>query len=453
MWLPRYPTLTILAFAGIMLMTDYVPALRNYKLMEWTSLLSVLNFVDRRPSVNAELEEKRRLRPDTEPSTWKRFPLDDSHHDLDRFYQALNKAEEKGKDAVVRILHYGDSPTTADMITSDARILLQKQFGDAGHGFCLVAKPWAWYAHRGADVQGEGWTVDPANQSSIKDGRFGLGGVSFRAEAGALARVRLTETHTRVEIAFLKQPDGGQFRVFAGNEDLGVVDTGAATEESGFASFPLSPGVRRLALEVISGKVRLFGLMFSKDDPGVIYHSLGVNGAYVSVLAKFFNEAHWREQLRHYKPHLVIVNYGTNESAYPRFVDYASEKELREVVHRIRTALPDTSILIMSPMDRGQRMESGEIGTVPAIPRLVAIQHRVAADLHVAFFNTFEAMGGMGTMGRWYLAEPRLVGADFIHPMPGGAKIVGGLLYQAMLDGYNKYKLRMLQQKPMMAGK
>ena len=30
-------------------------------------------------------------------------------------------------------------------------------------------------------------------------------------------------------------------------------------------------------------------------------------------------------------------------------------------------------------------------------------------------------------MGRWYAAEPRLVGADFIHPMPAGAKIVGEL--------------------------
>jgi hypothetical protein len=97
-------------------------------------------------------------------------------------------------------------------------------------------------------------------------------------------------------------------------------------------------------------------------------------------------------------------------------------------------------------------MAGGEIGTVPSIPRLVAIQRRVAADMHCAFFNTFEAMGGIGTMGRWYEAEPRLVGADFIHPMPGGAKIVGGLLYQALLDGYNRYKLRLLQNKKMVAG-
>ena len=48
-------------------------------------------------------------------------------------------------------------------------------------------------------------------------------------------------------------------------------------------------------------------------------------------------------------------------------------------------------------------------------------------------------------MARWYAAEPRLVGADYIHPMPAGAKIVGELLYGSLRDGYNEYKLRQLK--------
>jgi lysophospholipase L1-like esterase len=242
-------------------------------------------------------------------------------------------------------------------------------------------------------------------------------------------------------------------RVYAGSQDLGVVRTDAAKPGSGFASFRLPENVSEIRVEALSGPVRLFGLQLDHNTSGVLYHSLGVNGAYISVLARLMNESHWREQLRHYQPHLVIVNYGTNESMYPQFVDYASEKELTETIRRLRAALPESSILIMSPMDRGQRMERGEIGSSPAIQRLVTIQERVAGATGVAFFNTFEAMGGAGTMGRWYEAEPRLVGADFIHPMPAGARIVGGLLYQALLDGYGKYKLRLLQQKKMVAFK
>jgi hypothetical protein len=100
----------------------------------------------------------------------------------------------------------------------------------------------------------------------------------------------------------------------------------------------------------------------------------------------------------------------------------------------------------MSPMDRGGKNDLGEIETVPALPRLVKIESRVAEEMGVAFFNTFEAMGGRGTMARWYSAQPRLVGADFVHPLPAGAKIVGELLYNALRDGYNEYKLRQLNQ-------
>src|SRR5260221_10960752 len=40
-----------------------------------------------------------------------------------------------------------------------------------------------------------------------------------------------------------------------------------------------------------------------------------------------------------------------------------------------------------------------------------------------------------------------LGGGDFIHPMPAGAKIVGNLLYQALFDGYNQFKVRRMHEK------
>jgi hypothetical protein len=70
----------------------------------------------------------------------------------------------------------------------------------------------------------------------------------------------------------------------------------------------------------------------------------------------------------------------------------------------------------------------------------VDIQARVAMDMGCAFFNTFEAMGGAGTMAKWYTQQPRMVTADFMHPLPAGAKIVGGLLNTAICDGFEKFK-------------
>jgi len=186
---------------------------------------------------------------------------------------------------------------------------------------------------------------------------------------------------------------------------------------------------------------------FRRADSGVVYSSLGVNGANIQLLSRALNEEHWTEELRHYDPDLVVINYGTNESGFPQFVDTTWGREMRLAVRRLRAALPNTSILLMSPMDRGERQQNGEIDTLASIPRLVDTEAKVALDTNVAFFNTFEAMGGQGTMARWYAAEPRLVGADYIHPMPAGAKIVGELLFTALREGYQQHKLQELKQK------
>lgn len=290
------------------------------------------------------------------------------------------------------------------------------------------------------------WKIDVAGSAQLRDGMHGLGGVSFLGSPGAGARWRLKGSST-IEIAYLAQPDGGDLVVEGDDKPLGTVQTAADAKGPGYASFAIPAGVSRFTLRVTRGTVRLYGADFRKSGPGVVYSSLGINGANVTLLSKAFNERHWAAQLHHYKPDLVIINYGTNESGFAKFVDTTWGPEMKEVVRRLHVSMPGVSVLLMSPMDRGERKTGGEIETVALLPRLVAIESRVAHETGAAFFNTFEAMGGQGTMGRWYSAEPRLVGADFIHPMPAGAKLVGELLYNALWDGYNHYKLRQLNNR------
>jgi lysophospholipase L1-like esterase len=350
---------------------------------------------------------------------------------LDAFYASLRRGQ------VTRILHYGDSPTTADSITSDIRRLLQARFGDAGHGFLLIAKPWAWYGHNGMRLDAKGWQIEPASQKREPDGIHGLGGVSFRGEPGAISRVGLPDSlYTRAVVYYLAQPGGGSFTVEAGEAKIVDVNTDAEEKKPGFAEFALPPGTSTIELRVVGGKVRLFGYRFDKGGPGVQYSSLGVNGAQVQMVLRYFEADQWTEVLRHEDPALVILNYGTNESIYPAYVNKQYPDELRQVIARIREALPHASLLLMGPMDRGTMNASGEIVTPEILQTLIEVQRKVAAETGCAFFNTFDAMGGAGTMGRWYHAQPRLVSADFMHPLPAGAAKVGALFEGALMQDY-----------------
>jgi lysophospholipase L1-like esterase len=414
------------------------------KLARPFTLSEVLDF---RPHGLPNVEPLAPIPPSTRPVTARKRPiiepnLIDPHDNLRAFYLALWRTELGAPGAITRVLHYGDSPVTADSITADVRALLQQHFGDAGHGFVLVAKPWAWYGHRGVDVSARGWRIAAATQVRAKDGFHGLGGVSFEGDTGASSHFELAEDHERMEIHFLQQPGGGVLTVEAGGQKLGDVDTSGPDKSPAYRAFPLNAGAREIDLSVERGPVRLFGVSFERNTPGVIYNSLGLNGGQVQVVVRYFDQPQWAEELQHQHPDLVVINYGTNESIYADYIERYYPGELHQVIQRVKAAVPRASVLIMSPMDRGQRDSNARITTVPTLPRLVEIQRQTALEMDCAFFNTFQAMGGEGTMARWYDSQPRLVSADFTHPLPAGARKVGVLLDQALESGYRQFKAR-----------
>ncbi len=381
-------------------------------------------------------------------------PVEDPARAMDNFYASLALTQAKQPGAVTRVTHYGDSPITNDGITSTVRRILQENFGDAGHGFILMDRPWAWYGHQAITfTSGGGWDSNPMGPGSNAGGEFGLGGVSFTASGpGKYARFAPAadgatgKNFSRMEVYYLLAPGGGQFSVSVNGRDTQTISTDGPSDTSGFYEIKAErPGENTFEVKSAGGSVRLFGAVIENEGPGVVYDSLGVNGAYAGLLATAMSESHWAEQLRHRNPNLVVINYGTNESQYAsddQMVRY--EKDLREVIRRVRVALPSVSILVVSPMDRGKRAPGGKIVTLPSIPKIVEMQRRVALEENVAFFNTFQAMGGEGTMAKWAAGKGKnhLVGGDLTHPTAEGAEVVGRLIYEGIADGYNKYKAR-----------
>ncbi len=365
--------------------------------------------------------------------------LSDDGGALDHFYAALLDSSTGRRSHPVRIIHYGDSPTTADLITGDARQLLQQRFGDAGPGFVLIAKPWAWYGHRGVDVSGDGWKIDTA-VGSMREGLYGLGGAVFTGSPGATSTIRIEPNESNsVEVEYLEEPNGGSIDILADGVPAGLIKTAGDANTNGAASITLPGGTRQVRLTVSGGTVKIFGVAFARGASGITYDSIGLNGASTTVLSRAFSPTNWAGALQHRDPDLVVINYGTNESGFGAFVDKQYEIELRRAIARVRAAVPNASILIMSPMDRGTYTNGDSIATMPAIPKLVGIQRRVAAELNCGFFDTYDAMGGNGTMARWYNSHPRMVAADLIHPSPQGARIVAELLTGQMLIGYERY--------------
>jgi len=240
----------------------------------------------------------------------------------------------------------------------------------------------------------------------------------------------------------LAKPGGGSFAVEADDQRIIDQTTSADTQATASVHVELPAGTETVSIRPTSGSVTLFGADFRRGSSGVLYSSLGLNGATTTVLARVLQPVLWKQELDRAAPALIIVNYGSNESSFGSFVHKQYAAELRMAIQRLRVAAPGTPILVMSPMDRGERSGLDEIKTMSTIPEIVGIQREVAAETHCAFFDTYDAMGGDGTMGRWFTASPRLVTADLLHPTPQGATLVAGLFVDQLGLGYNRWKMQ-----------
>ena len=362
---------------------------------------------------------------------------DATGHALDAFYTSLAKTRAKQPGAVTRILHYGDSVITSDYVSGTMRRKLQADLGDGGHGFILVANPWEWYFHNDvAHGVGEGWSSSRITGPTTRDGMYGLGGVTFTGTPGANAFFGTSEKTSfgkkvsRFDVYYLETEGGGEVEAKIGTT-VEKFTTKGADKVSKVKSFTVPDGEAKLSLRVLTGSPRLFGVALERDQPGVVYDALGANGARAELLGSI-NGAHWGEQMALRKPALIVLQYGTNESEAPGLAGNY-EKTLSAVVATLKTAAPNASILIASPLDRAETAEGGGLRTKPIIKKLVEAQRHVAKESGVAFWNTFEAMGGEGSMAKWM--KTGLGGGDFTHPTPQGAEVIGDLFSKSLQTG------------------
>jgi len=400
--------------------------------------------------------EKPALDPEVLAKTAGSLAIEDpTGHALDAFYKHLAATEKKEPGAVTRILHYGDSVITSDYISGTVRRRLQARFGDGGHGFILVANPWEWYFHNDVvHYAGEGWNANRITGPFTNDKMYGLGGVTFHGAPGATATFGATEKGdygrnvSRFDVYYMSQPQGGDFEVKSGDKVEKVSTKGE--KASKVFSFSVDDGSRKMVLRAAGGgDVRLFGVALERNVPGseppvglpgVTYDALGANGAQ-SLLWEPMDDGHWKDQMALRKPALVILHFGTNESEAPVFGEKSYEKTLSHVLEKVIAAAEGASVMLVAPLDRAEN-QGGALKTKKIIPKIVASQQRVALAHGCAFWNTYQAMGGEGSMAKWVRAKPQLASGDLTHPTPAGAEVIGELFDKALVSGFEAYKSR-----------
>lgn len=369
--------------------------------------------------------------------------LDPTGKALDGFFAALSRTEHKQAGAITRIAHFGDSIIVSDYVSGTLRRKLQSAFGDAGHGFVLIANAWPAYFHNDVSRYATaGFNVSRIVGPFAADGLYGLGGVSFSAPPNVLSRVGTAEGGdygrkvSSFTLYYLEQPNGGSLSLSVDGGLPRELSTAGPAIASKTYVVKLPDGSHQLSLQTKRGTSRLFGVVLEREGPGVVLDALGAQGARIRFMDKQ-DDQHWADQLKLRSPNLLMYEFGANESTdgflYP-MADY--HRTMREVLEQGKRALPGSSCLVIGTMDRAAKV-GDEIVSLRVMPDLLANQKQAALDAGCAFFDTWTAMGGAHSMPRW--VKKGLGQADMTHPTAVGAEIIGTWIYRALLQSYHGY--------------
>lgn len=349
---------------------------------------------------------------------------------LDGFFAKLDSLK-RGSKQKINIVHIGDSHIQPDFVGQVLRSGLQQQYGNAGRGLLFpyqlaqsnspddyrASSPNRWLYNRLAHpeidlpvgISGYGIVANSNSDFSIRTWFRGL-------QAGANAFDQLQ--------VFGSFDPSDRLWALPSNSDTVWASGSDPTGQQVLFRLPLPATDIQIGLSGAGGQPRaLYGLNYLNDSAGLVYHTLGVNGARVDHFLQA--ELFWR-QLPALHADLLVISLGTN-GAQTRSVDAKTrEGYLDSLVKKLQQAAPGAALLFTTAPESFQ-------GRRPNVALRTLNQTLLSfcARNEWPCYDLFTVMSGLGT--RYRSRALQLLQRDRIHYSAEGYRLMGNLLLNALM--------------------
>ena len=365
---------------------------------------------------------------------------------MERFFQKMDSVVFFGK-GNVNIIHIGGSHVQAGTFTQQFRDNLLSIAPDlvGGQSFVFpftIGKTnnpvYYQVSYTGVwDYSRNAWVRET-------DKRMGLAGAAVttsdpKASVTLISKPRNCTAQTP-EFKFNKVSILG----FSDNENtMPVIDfrgkilQGTFNEEQSAYIFQLPDFTDTLNIqfESIQDEFTLTGILLENGLPGISVHGIGVNGA---SLPSYLRCDDFERDLALVKPDLVVFGIGINDAAGQDFSKETFKTNYKELISIIRNVNPDCALLFVTNNDSyksiriRRRTYRYEVNPNGALVEEAFME--LGKELNAAVWDQFDIMGGLRSMQDWEKAG--LAQADKIHFTNQGYKLIGDLLYNALIDRY-----------------
>jgi lysophospholipase L1-like esterase len=371
------------------------------------------------------------------------FPGDST--EFEKFFQKMDSIILLGE-GKISIVHIGGSHLQADIYSGRTRQRLQEFYPgmNGGRGFVFPYKMAKTNGPLSYKVSWSGNWETCRNVELKKNCNLGLSGItaitsnpSSEINLSLKQNSDLNYTFDRVRV----------FHSMGNNSFLPKIDSAIVVrteldEEHGYTLFYLDKVYEELKLflnktDSVQHTFELYGMSLENDDPGIVYHSIGINGA---SFPSFMRCNLLDKQLQALNPDLVILSLGTNDAYTTKFKPefYASNYE--QMIRRIKNVSPNTAILCTVANDSYLFRRYPNKNTEKASE----VIYQVAEKYNCGVWDFYEVMGGFNSSRQWL--NENLMGRDLIHFNMEGYLLVGDLLFNAFIKSFDNFNIKQKNQ-------
>ncbi|MBQ5779055.1 MAG: hypothetical protein IIW13_03605 [Paludibacteraceae bacterium] len=180
------------------------------------------------------------------------------------------------------------------------------------------------------------------------------------------------------------------------------------------------------------------GIIPENDAFGVVYHTIGVNGASVP---SYLNCVDFEQDLHLIKPDLAVFAIGINDAMDRHFSDSVFCANYDSLLTKIRCVNPNCAFVFITNNDSYKKIRRKR-KRIYVVNRngIVAQQsfYSLAKKWNGGVYDLFEIMGGLSSMSKWQ--QKGLARPDKIHFSRKGYELIGTMYSDAFLKLYHEMK-------------
>lgn len=341
----------------------------------------------------------------------------------------------------LKILHIGDSHVQADIFTGYIRNELQDIFGYGGRGSIFPYAAAATHAAYDYKTSCKGKWDYSRNVQPYPAYDMGITGATIHTEDTAASfKLVFNKTTMRSNFNVLKlyckrSPESFDLKLKASGITAPLYIDCNTFNEKLYIEIKLPTASDTLEFfinktDTTQKYFECYGLLSeTTENNGILYNSVGINGAGLSSILK---ENLLFYQLSELKPDLVVLDLGLNDFYKVSFNSSVIEKELSNIIDIIQSAAPDASIILSDGQDVYYRYwDEANCKAYASLMREVAFRKGCA------FYDYYYVAGGQYSMIYWL--KNKLARYDKVHLTPIGYITRGELFTNAFLNSYYSF--------------